>query len=220
MECFECFGTGTTLPFLIPLLSPDFSGSSARILRVRFVICSPMDEETASAFAVEEFEKVLSEFSMQDFTPKAGQSQETEVPETSILTSPEKTSPDLTVVDDYIPVCAALTDATEETLKKETISDLAAESVSVSTLEVDSVAPSLTSVPDPHSAPDSALTEASETHTALETKGAHAGESLSGSAVQSTSMSDSDGTYMIPDADWVTGRGRIGSYCLDTVQLS
>lgn len=216
MECFECFGTGTTLPFLIPLLSPDFSGSSARFLRVRFLICSPMDEETASAFAVEEFEKVLSEFDMQDFTPEAGQSQE---PETSISTSPEKTSPDLTVVD-FIPVSASVTDATEDMLEKETISDLAAESISVSTLEVDSVAPSLTSAPDPHSAPDSALTEASETHTALETKGAHAGESLSGSAVQLTSMSDSDGTYMIPDADWVTGRGRIGSYCLDTVQLS
>lgn len=216
MECFECFGTGTTLPFLIPLLSPDFSGSSARFLRVRFLICSPMDEETASAFAVEEFEKVLSEFDMQDFTPEAGQSQE---PETSISTSPEKTSPDLTVVD-FIPVSASVTDATEDMLEKETISDLAAESISVSTLEVDSVAPSLTSAPDPHSAPDSALTEASETHTALETKGAHAGESLSGSAVQLTSMSDSDGTYMIPDADWVTGRGRIGSFCLDTVQLS
>ncbi|XP_048044016.1 paxillin a isoform X4 [Megalobrama amblycephala] len=143
---------------------------------------------------------------MQDFTPEAGQSEGTEVSETNISTLPEKTSPDLTVVDDFIPVSTSVTDATEDMLEKETISDLAAESVSVSTLEVDSVAPSLTSAPDPHSAPDSAHMEASETHTALETKGAHAGESLSGSAVQSTSMSDSDGTYMIPDADWVTGR--------------
>lgn len=152
-----------------------------------------MDEETASAFAVEEFEKVLSEFDMQDFAPEAGQSQQTEVPETNTSTSPEKTSPDLTVVDDFVLVPASVADA-DDMVEKETISDLA----------VSAFAPSLTSAADPHS-----------THTALETERAHAGESLSGSAVQSTSISDSDGTYMIPDADWVTGRGRIG-----TVQLN
>lgn len=171
-----------------------------------------MDEETASAFAVEEFKKVLLEFDMQDFTPEAGESHEYEVPETNISTSAEKTSPDLTVVDDFLPVSASVADAIEDMLEKEAISDL----VSTSTVEMDSVAPSLASARDPHSAPDSALAEASETHTALETEGAHAGESLSGSVVQSTSVSDSDGTYMIPDPEWVTERGRIGSYCLDT----
>lgn len=175
-----------------------------------------MDEETASAFAVEEFEKVLLEFDMQDFTPEAGESQESEVPETNISTSAEKTSPGLTVVDDFVPVSASVADAIEDMLEKETISDLATESVSASTVEMDSVSPSLASAHDPHSAPDSALVEASETRTALETGGAHAGESMSGSVVQSTSASDSDGTYMIPDPEWVTERGRIGFYCLDT----
>lgn len=194
---------------LFRILCPIPSGA------VLFVV-PPMDEETASAFAVEEFEKVLLEFDMQDFTPEAGESQESEVPETNISTSAEKTLPDLNVVDDFVPVSASVADTIEDMLEKKTISDLATESVSVSTVEMDSVAPSLASARDPHSA----LVEASETHTALETDGAHAGESLSGSVVQSTSMSDSDGTYMIPDPDWVTERGRIGSYCLDTVQSS
>ncbi|XP_067295714.1 paxillin a isoform X1 [Pseudorasbora parva] len=154
-----------------------------------------MDEETASAFAVEEFEKVLLEFEMRDFTPEAGQSQDTELPETDTSTSAEKTSPDLTV-----PVSSTVADVIEDGLEKETNSDLAAQSVSVSTLKRDSVAPSLTSAPDPQTA----LVEASERHTALEIVGAHGGEALSGSVVQSTSMSDSDGTYMIPDPDWVT----------------
>ncbi|XDV21483.1 hypothetical protein PO909_026576 [Leuciscus waleckii] len=182
---------------LFRILCPISSGA------VPFVVPTPMDEETASAFAIEEFEKVLLEFDMQDFTPDTGESHESEVPETNISTSAEKTSP---VVDDFVPVSASVADAIEDVLEKEAISDLATESVSASTVEMGSVAPSLACARDPHSAPDSALVEASETHTALETEGAHAGESMSGSVVQSTSASDSDGTYMIPDPEWVTER--------------
>ncbi|KTF85840.1 hypothetical protein cypCar_00025934 [Cyprinus carpio] len=163
-----------------------------------------MDGETSSVLAVEEIEKVLWEFDMQDFTPESGRAQEP-MPETDISALPVKTSPDSS---NFAPVSASVSGAVEEMLEKEVISDLAAESVLVSALEInsDSVAPSvevssLTSAPDPHSA----LFEASDTHTALGTETAHAGESLTGSVVQSTGTSDSDGTYMIPDPDWVTG---------------
>ncbi|XP_043094522.1 paxillin a [Puntigrus tetrazona] len=84
------------------------------------------------------------------------------------------------------------------------------ESVLVSALDMDSVAPSvrvssLTSAPDPHSDPDSAVFEASDTHAALGTEKAHARESMTGPVVFSTGTADSDGTYMIPDPVWVTG---------------
>ncbi|KAL0194152.1 hypothetical protein M9458_012448, partial [Cirrhinus mrigala] len=161
-----------------------------------------MDGETSSALAVEEFEKVLWEFDMQDFTPEAGRAQEPD-----ISASPEKTSPDST---DFVPVSASVEGAVEDISETQAISDLAAESVLVSALEMDLFVPSvdvssLTSAPDPHSAPDSAPFEASDTHTALGTEKAHAGESLTAPVVQSTSTSDSDGTYMIPDPEWVMG---------------
>ncbi|KAL1273673.1 hypothetical protein QQF64_026487 [Cirrhinus molitorella] len=159
-----------------------------------------MDGETSSDLAVEEFEKVLSEFDMQDFTPEAGWAQET-----VISASPEKTSTDST---DFVPVSASVAGAVEDVLETQAISDLAAESVLVSALEMNSVVPSvdvssLTSAPDPHSAPDSALFEASDTHTTLGTEKAHAGESLTAPDVQSIATSDSEGTYMIPDPEWL-----------------
>ncbi|RXN08385.1 paxillin isoform X3 [Labeo rohita] len=164
--------------------------------------CSSMDGETSSALAVEEFEKVLWEFDMQDFTPEAGRAQEPDV-----SASPEKTSPDST---DFVPVSASVAGAVEDISETQAISDLAAESVLDSALKMDLVVPSvdvssLTSTPDPHSAPDSAPFEASDTHTALGTEKAHAGESLTAPFIQSTGTSDSDGTYMIPDPEWVMG---------------
>ncbi|XP_050966164.1 paxillin a isoform X3 [Labeo rohita] len=161
-----------------------------------------MDGETSSALAVEEFEKVLWEFDMQDFTPEAGRAQEPDV-----SASPEKTSPDST---DFVPVSASVAGAVEDISETQAISDLAAESVLDSALKMDLVVPSvdvssLTSTPDPHSAPDSAPFEASDTHTALGTEKAHAGESLTAPFIQSTGTSDSDGTYMIPDPEWVMG---------------
>uniref|UniRef100_A0A8C2QAT0 Paxillin n=1 Tax=Cyprinus carpio TaxID=7962 RepID=A0A8C2QAT0_CYPCA len=193
---------GTTLPFLIPLQT--FPDPVLDSFGCGSFFCSQMDGETSSVLAVEEIEKVLWEFDMQDFTPESGRAQEP-MPETDISALPEKTSPDSS---NLAPVSASVSGAVEEMLEKEVISDLAAESVLVSALEInsDSVAPSvevssLTSAPDPHSA----LFEASDTHTALGTETAHAGESLTGSVVHSTGTSDSDGTYMIPDPDWVTG---------------
>uniref|UniRef100_A0A8C1LKT7 Paxillin n=1 Tax=Cyprinus carpio TaxID=7962 RepID=A0A8C1LKT7_CYPCA len=193
---------GTTLPFLIPLQT--FPDPVLNSFGCGSFFCSQMDGETSSVLAVEEIEKVLWEFDMQDFTPESGRAQEP-MPETDISALPVKTSPDSS---NFAPVSASVSGAVEEMLEKEVISDLAAESVLVSALEInsDSVAPSvevssLTSAPDPHSA----LFEASDTHTALGTETAHAGESLTGSVVQSTGTSDSDGTYMIPDPDWVTG---------------
>ncbi|XP_052454481.1 paxillin isoform X1 [Carassius gibelio] len=167
-----------------------------------------MDGETSLLLAVEEIEKVLWEFDMKDFIPEFGRAQEP-MSETDIYAFPENTSPDSR---NLAPVSASVSTDLEEMLEKEVISDLAAESVFVSALEInsDSVAASvevssLTSAPDPHSAPDSAPFEASDTHTALGTEKAHAGESLTGSIVQLAGTSDSDGTYMIPDPDWVTG---------------
>uniref|UniRef100_A0A8C1WFY6 Paxillin n=1 Tax=Cyprinus carpio TaxID=7962 RepID=A0A8C1WFY6_CYPCA len=193
---------GTTLPFLIPLQT--FPDPVLNSFGCGSFFCSLMDGETSSVLAVEEIEKVLWEFDMQDFTPESGRAQE-RMPETDISALPEKTSPDSS---NLAPASASVSGAVEEMLEKEVISDLAAESVLVSALEInsDSVAPSvevssLTSAPDPHSA----LFEASDTHTALGTETAHAGESLTGSVVHSTGTSDSDGTYMIPDPDWVTG---------------
>ncbi len=172
-----------------------------------------MDGETSSALAVEEINKVFWEFDMQDFTPEVGRAQEP-MSDADMSATPEKTSPDST---DSVPLSASVEGAVEDMLEMQAIS----ESVLVSALEIDSVAPSiqlssLTSAPDPHSAPDSAAFEASDTHAALGTEKAHAGETLTGPVVQSTSTTDSDGAYMIPDPVWVTGGGRIGSYCLVT----
>lgn len=194
-----------------PHPTPDFSGSCAGFLWVRFLFCSSMDGETSSAFAVEEIDKVFWEFDMQDFTPKMGRAQEP-MPDADMSASPEKTSPDST---DFVPLSASVEGAVEDMFEMQAIP----ESVLVSALEMDSVAPSvqvssLTSAPDPHSAPDSAAFEASDTHAALGAEKAHAGESLTGPVVQSADTSDIDGTYMIPDPVWVMGEGRIGSYCL------
>ncbi len=192
-----------------PHPTPDFSGSCAGFLRVRCLFCSSMDGETSSALAVEEIDKDFWEFDMQDFTPEAGLAQEP-MPDADMSASPEKTSPDST---DFVLLSASVEAA---------VKDMQAIPESVLALEMDSVVPSvqvssLTSAPDPHSAPDSAAFEASDTHAALGAEKAHAGESLTGPVVQSAGTSDSDGTYMIPDPVWVMGGGRIGSYCLVSV---
>ncbi len=168
-----------------------------------------MDGETSSALAVEEIDKDFWEFDMQDFTPEAGRAQEP-MPDADMSASPEKTSPDST---DFVLLSASV---------EAGVKDMQAIPESVLALEMDSVVPSvqvssLTSAPDPHLAPDSAAFEASDTHAALGAEKAHAGESLTGPVVQSSGTSDSDGTYMIPDPVWVTGGGRIGSYCLVSV---
>uniref|UniRef100_A0A8C2EKI9 Paxillin n=1 Tax=Cyprinus carpio TaxID=7962 RepID=A0A8C2EKI9_CYPCA len=169
-----------------PHPTPDFSGSCAQFLRVRFLFCSSMDGETSSALAVEEIDKDFWEFDMQDFTPEAGRAQEP-TSDADMSASPEKTSPDST---DFVPLSASVADAVDDMLDLQAISD----SVLVSALEMDSVTPSvqvssLTSAPDPHPAPDSAAFKPSDTHAALGTTG----------------TTDSDGTYMIPDPEWVTG---------------
>uniref|UniRef100_A0A9J7ZJK7 Paxillin n=3 Tax=Cyprinus carpio TaxID=7962 RepID=A0A9J7ZJK7_CYPCA len=169
-----------------PHPTPDFSGSCAQFLRVWFLFCSSMDGETSSALAVEEIDKDFWEFDMQDFTPEAGRAQEPTY-DADMSASPEKTSPDST---DFVPLSASVADAVDDMLDLQAISD----SVLVSALEMDSVTPSvqvssLTSAPDPHPAPDSAAFKPSDTHAALGTTG----------------TTDSDGTYMIPDPEWVTG---------------
>ncbi|XP_042579127.1 paxillin-like isoform X3 [Cyprinus carpio] len=169
-----------------PHPTPDFSGSCAQFLRVWFLFCSSMDGETSSALAVEEIDKDFWEFDMQDFTPEAGRAQEPTY-DADMSASPEKTSPDSA---DFVPLSASVADAVDDMLDLQAISD----SVLVSALEMDSVTPSvqvssLTSAPDPHPAPDSAAFKPSDTHAALGTTG----------------TTDSDGTYMIPDPEWVTG---------------
>ncbi|XP_059405445.1 paxillin-like isoform X5 [Carassius carassius] len=161
-----------------------------------------MDGETSSALAVEEIDKDFWEFDMQDFTPEAGRAKEPNL-DADMSASPEKTSPDLT---DFVPLSVSVAGAVDDMLDLQAIS----ESVLVLALGMDSVTPSvqvssLTSAPDPHPAPDSAAFKATDTHAALGTEKAHAGESLTGSVVQPTSTTDPDGTYMIPDPEWVMG---------------
>lgn len=168
-----------------PHPTPEFSGLCFLnpSCAVPFIL-SLMDGEASS---VVEFEKVLCEFDMQDFT---GQAQETK---TSAF--PVKTSTDLF---DFTPISASVLGVLETVA----VAGLPAESGSVLASEMDSVIPSivcsLSSPLDPHSAPDSAPVDVLET---LGTEAVYSG-------CFGVHLCDSDEPYMIPDADWMTGAGR------------
>ncbi|XP_051526956.1 paxillin a isoform X2 [Myxocyprinus asiaticus] len=176
-----------------------------------------MDGETTPAVTkFEEFERVLLEFDMLDFDPETRLAKGS-MPETDLISSSpewtlENSSSDSTLDADWVSVLASEADGIEDALLEPEA--FQAKPNAVSALLTDSVVP-IVEVVESSSAstlgmdpvPDSALVMESVSNTAWGTEEVHAlGASLSGSVAESTGSTDSDGIYMIPDADWITSR--------------
>ncbi|XP_073717085.1 paxillin a isoform X4 [Misgurnus anguillicaudatus] len=139
-----------------------------------------MDGETARD--VEEFEKVLQELKMKDFSSGA-ESDQASVPDVSLIS--------------VSPMASSGSMAYAELPKTDAVKDMK---------DMSTIGPEVNSSIDmakSSSVPKSASMETSEINPALVSDEA---QITSGSVIQSTNPSDSDGIYLIPDSDWIPER--------------
>lgn len=141
-----------------------------------------MDGETARD--VVEFEKVLPE--LKDF-PSGAESDQASVPDVSLISvSAMASSGSMAYAE--LPKTGAVEDV---------------EDMSTIGPEVNSVVSSIEVLKSSTSVPKSASMETMEINPAL------VSDEASGSVIQSSDSSDSDGIYLMPDSDWIPERGNI-----------